>query len=124
MVPPEPAVNSDRPESCPAPPLNRFLTVDGVLQALAGLELGLGGFPDLHRFPGTRIPARRRLAPRAGKGTEADQAHLVTALQSAGDRVEDRFDRPRSIPPSETRHLGDVSDKLLLVHFSRTPVTQ
>src|SRR5688500_1978294 len=109
MVPPGPAVNSGGDEPCPARH-GRISGVDGVLQTLARLELGLGRFTDLHRLAGARIAPRRRLAARAGKGAEADQPNLVAALQRARDRVEHSLDGPRSISPAEARHVGDVAD--------------
>src|SRR5688500_14426632 len=61
---------------------------DGILEALAGLELGLGGFLNLHRLAGARVPAGRGLALGAGESAEADQANLVAALQGGRDRIE------------------------------------
>src|SRR3954467_7443530 len=149
---PAKAALSGRLKSCPAPPLHRHCErsaaiqcrgtsragllrrsaprndgkedsgIHRILEPLAGLELGLGRFLDLHRLAGARVATGRGLLPRAGKGTEAHQPDFVASLQRAADRVEHRFDRAHRLAPAEAGLIRDMADKLLLVHLSRTPV--
>src|SRR5690349_24906664 len=117
MMPREPAVNSHAGNSCPAPPHAVGSGVDAVLETLAGLELGLRRFANLHRLAGPRIAAGRCLAPRAGESAEADQAHFVATLQSIADHIEHALYRSGSITPAEASRVRDPADKLLLVHL-------
>src|SRR5215210_2158655 len=75
----------------PSPGTNAS-AANAVLEDLAGLELGLGRFLDLHRLPGARVASGRGLPLGAGEGAEADQPDLVAALQGGGDGVENPLD--------------------------------
>src|SRR5436190_1546214 len=92
-----------------------------VFQYLPRPELGLRARLDLHRLAGARIAARRRLAPGHREIAEADQPHLVTALQRRSDHFEHRFDGTHRVVPAEPRAIGDMSDQFLLVHAPSSP---
>ena len=68
------------------------LAVDRVLEALAGLELGLIGSPDLHRLTGLRIAAHAGFAMGHGKIAKAKNAHLTAPTEAVSDGIEDRID--------------------------------
>src|SRR4051794_11318815 len=95
--------------------------LDGVLQDLAGPELGLRAGLDLHWLAGARIAADRRLAAGDREIAEADQPHLVAALERRGDDLEHRFDGAHRIVAAEPRAVGDMTDQFLLVHAPALP---
>ena len=68
------------------------ILVDGVFQALAGLELGLVRGRDVDLGAGSRVAADRGLTLGDGKRAETHQAHFVAALQGRGDGIEHGVD--------------------------------
>ena len=90
--------------------------VDGILQALASLELGLVRRLDRHGLTRTRITAGRSLALGDLERAEADQAHFVTARQGLSDSIENAFDGTRRIVLRKTAGIGNCADQVVLVH--------
>src|SRR5689334_15780306 len=74
-----------------SPALTRCL-VDGVLEALAGLEFRLLGRGDLDLLAGPGIATFRGRPRRHGEGPEPDQAYLVAVLERGRDRIEHGVD--------------------------------
>src|SRR5688572_2009771 len=102
--------------------VERVVLVDRILQPLAGTELGLVRFPDLHRLAGPRVTTSGCLALRYGESPEPDETDFIATLQRVCDGVEDTLDGLAGVPPAEAGGLSDRTDKLLLVHVVRTPV--
>src|SRR5690606_37524807 len=92
------------------------LCVQRVFQALAGLELRLGGSRDIDFGAGSGITALGGLALGGGKGAETHQAHFIAALQGSGDRLEDSVDSSRSLSLVEIGLLCDGGAQIVLVH--------
>src|SRR5690606_40957991 len=82
------------------------VSVDGILEALAGLELRLSGRLDRHRLAGARVAAGRCLALGDRASAETDQANFLALRQRAGDSVENAFDRLRRVTARKTAGLG------------------
>ena len=61
---------------------------DGVLQSLAGLELGNAGSGDLNLFLGAGVAAHAGSALLDVESAEANEGDLLTGLESGGDGVE------------------------------------
>ncbi len=97
------------------------ISVHGVLQGLAGLELHLlrGGDGDLLARP--RIPALRCRARRDIIGAEANQTNLIPASQSAGDGVKQGINRLGCICLGERRGFSDARNKFILVQWNPRP---
>ncbi|SPO54420.1 protein of unknown function [Pseudomonas sp. JV551A1] len=94
--------------------------VDGVFQAFAGLETwNLGGF-DLDRLAGLRVAAGALCALLDREGTEANQYHIVTLLQGAGDGFDDCVQRTAGYSFRDVSRCGDSVNQFRLVH-SKSP---
>src|SRR6185369_17661617 len=100
-----------RPDRAPG----RRVLVDGVLEALAGLELRLGRSLDGHRFAGARVAAGRSLALGNREGAETDQTHFVALAERRRDRVEHGLDGLGRIALREAARVGDGADQIVLV---------
>src|SRR4051794_17785122 len=103
----------------PPHPLSSLL--NRVLEDLARPELGLRACLDLHRLAGARIAPRGGLPASNGEIAEADEAHLVTALQGRGNDLEHRFNGSHCVVAAEPRAVGDMADQFLLVHAPSSP---
>src|SRR4051812_30798469 len=97
------------------------MSVARILEAFAGLELGLGRGLDGHRLAGARVAPGGGLALGHRESAEPDQAYLVAPLEGSGDRIEHAFDRLRCIAARKTAGIGDGTDQLVLVHPRKTP---
>ena len=96
--------------------------VDGVLKALAGLELGLVGGRNLDLLAGPRIAAFRGGALRHDEGAEIHQAHFLARLQGAGDAFEDAVNRAGTVGLGETGAIGHRRDEIVVVHLYSPPL--
>ena len=91
--------------------------VHRVLEALAGLEFRLVRRRNLDGVTGARVAASGRGPLRHAERAEADQPHLVPALQSAGDRVEDAVNRAGGIGLGKTGAVGHCGNQIILVQL-------
>src|SRR5207253_10583434 len=93
--------------------------VDGVLEALAGLEAHHSALRHLHAGARLRVAGGPGLSHRRLERAETDEGHGIALLQRLLDAVEQRLDGARRADSREPRVLDDLGDEFLLVH--RTP---
>jgi len=92
------------------------LLVHGILQRLAGGELGDLGGRDVQRFTGGRVLAGAGGALAHLEGAEADQGDLVAGGQGFGDGFQGRVQGGRGHGTGDARLGGDAFDQFTLVH--------
>ena len=82
------AAGIKKPPGCGAPGSGQPCLLDGVLERLAGGELGYFFRPDLDLFAGLGVAAYAGSALGDSKGPEANQRNLVALLQGIRDRLQ------------------------------------
>ena len=91
--------------------------VDGALQSLAGLELGLIRRGYLNSFARPWIASLCSGAPDHTEGTKANQADGVTPLQGTCDGIDDSVNRARGVGLCHPRTARNGCNKIILIQF-------
>src|SRR5690606_16555063 len=91
-------------------------SVDGVTQALAGLEANGRGGGDAERGAGLRILAFAGGALPALEGAESNQADVLAAAEGVGDFVEDGVERLLRLVGSQVGAVGDKGGQVRFAH--------
>src|SRR5215217_3733993 len=92
------------------------LLVDRVLEALAGLELGLVRGRNLDFRAGGRVAASRGLALRHGEGAETNQTNFVASLERGRDCLEHCVNSFGGLSLGDRSLVGNDANQIVLVH--------